>query len=302
MATLTGSLGAVPLARVECRPARPIVWLHAAQPGDGAPGWDEHGAIAAEVDGHPVGHAAYARIYGPRAECSLDVDDAYWHEGLPQILLANLCSEAAAVGIRTFVVRARASDLRLLALLQEQFAARHARDGAQLTIELPTAFAAASGWTTDPDWRSAPMALDRRVPRLVGMSTSVPTFARTRVGDVMRGPVITCGPETPIQLVAQTMAHEHVHAIVVTGIERTAWGVVTSLDVAAAASTGAIGDIARDVAGTEPVTVDEDTPLSEAARIMVEHQVNHLLVADRAGHPLGIVSTSDVAARFATAE
>jgi CBS domain-containing protein len=113
----------------------------------------------------------------------------------------------------------------------------------------------------------------------------------------MQAPVITCGPETPIQLVARMMADEHVHAA--TGIERTAWGVVTPLDVAAAAATDAVEDVARDVAATEPVTISAGTPLSEAARVMVEHQVNHLLAADPDGRPAGVVSTSDIARLFA---
>jgi CBS domain-containing protein len=128
---------------------------------------------------------------------------------------------------------------------------------------------------------------------------SSPIFTTVRVADVMHGPVVSCGPETPIQLVAQTMADAQVHAVVVTGIEGTAWGVVTALDIAAAAAAQAIGDVARDVAATEPVVVSADTPLAEAARVMSEHQVNHLLVADADGRPAGIVSTSDVARSFA---
>lgn len=69
---------------------------------------------------------------------------------------------------------------------------------------------------------------------------------------------------------------------------------VTALDVATAAATDAIEDIARDVAVTEPVTVSADALLSEAARGMVEHRVNHLLVTDADGRPAGVVST-DVA-------
>ena len=45
-----------------------------------------------------------------------------------------------------------------------------------------------------------------------------------------------------------------------------------------------------------------DTLLSEAARVMVEHQVNHLLVADADGRPASVVSTTDVARRFAPTE
>ncbi|MEA2186404.1 MAG: hypothetical protein QOK16_1415 [Solirubrobacteraceae bacterium] len=41
------------------------------------------------------------------------------------------------------------------------------------------------------------------------------TWLRTQVADVIHEPVITFGPETPIQLVARTMAEQHgcvVHA------------------------------------------------------------------------------------------
>jgi hypothetical protein len=70
---------------------------------------------------------------------TLDMDEAFWHRGLPELLLARLCARAASAGISTFVIRARASDVRLLALLREQFAAREMRDGAHVDLELPTA-------------------------------------------------------------------------------------------------------------------------------------------------------------------
>jgi len=133
------------------------------------------------------------------------------------------------------------------------------------------------------------------------MTTPASTFTEALVADVMHGPVITCSPETPIQLVAQTMADEHVHAIVVTGIEGTAWGVLTALDIAAAAATEGTDYVAREVAATEPVTISVFMSLSEAARVMVEHQVNHVLVTDSGGRPVGVVSTGDVARHFATA-
>jgi CBS domain-containing protein len=133
---------------------------------------------------------------------------------------------------------------------------------------------------------------------LACMPTSAPNLVSALVADVMRGPVITCAPETPLTTVAQMMSDDHVHAVVVTGIEGTAWGVVTALDLATAAAEA--GDVARDVAATEPVVVEADTPLSEAARIMVEHQVNHLLVTGADGSPVGVVSTTDVARSLAS--
>ena len=262
---------------------------------------EEHAAVVAEAGGRTVGRAAYARVYGPRALLTLDVDEAFWHRGLRELLLARLCARAACAGISTFVIRARAADVRLVALLRAQFAARGTRDGAHVDLELPTAIMARSGWTTDPNTRSAPMPATTPAPTLATMSTAS-AFATTRVADVMRSPVITCSPKTPIHLIAQAMAEEHVHAVVVTGIERTTWSVVTALDLAAAASTDATELVARDIAATAPVTATADMPLPLAARVMVEHQVNHLIVADADGRPAGIVSTIDIARSFAGAQ
>lgn len=270
--------------------------------GAGALGDERACIVADDADGRRVGRVAYRRVYGPRAVLTLDVGEELWHSGLPAVLIVRICLRAARVGITTLLARVPARDMALLALLREDFAAYERRDGAHVDVELSTAVAAPSGWTTERDGRSSPMEHGAAPPRFTAMSTIASNFAAARVADVMHGPVITCGPETPIPVVARTMADEQVHAVVVTGIELTAWGVVTALDVAAAAATNATDDVARDVAATEPVTVNADTPLSEAARVMVEHQVNHLLVEDADGHPVGIVSTSDVARRFATVE
>jgi GNAT superfamily N-acetyltransferase len=101
--------------------------------GDGA-------SLAAEDrDGRVVGRVSYRRLYGPRAALTLEVDEAFWHRGLPRVLLTDACEAAAACGISTFLVRVRASDVRLLALLREEFAARESRDGDFADVELATA-------------------------------------------------------------------------------------------------------------------------------------------------------------------
>ena len=103
-------------------------------------GAEEWGAVAAaDLCGRRVAHGAYTPVYGPRAALELDVDAAYWHGGLPELVLASLCADAAGCGISTFLMRVAASDVRLLALLRAEFAARETRDGACVDIELPTA-------------------------------------------------------------------------------------------------------------------------------------------------------------------
>lgn len=107
---------------------------------------DEHIAVVAQVGGHVAGQASYQRIYGPRAMLSLDVDDAFWRHGTPQLLIAALAERASLLGIGTFRMRVRASDLRLLAMLREDFGARGARDGGYVELEFPAT--GRSRWTT----------------------------------------------------------------------------------------------------------------------------------------------------------
>jgi GNAT superfamily N-acetyltransferase len=99
----------------------------------------ERAGIAADIEGgRTVGRVCYRRVYGLRAEMQLEVDDAYWHRGVPELLLARLCVLATCTGISTFLARMPAYDGRLLTLLREAFGARESRDGAYVEIELST--------------------------------------------------------------------------------------------------------------------------------------------------------------------
>jgi CBS-domain-containing membrane protein len=55
---------------------------------------------------------------------------------------------------------------------------------------------------------------------------------------------------------------------------------------------------AADAAATEIVTVEPSTPLSDAARLMLEHRSAHLVVISD-GHPAGVVSSLDIAGALA---
>lgn len=215
-------------------------------------------------------------------------DEAVLHQEALKAAIASLARHRGA--------RPR-STVRQIGLQRMMRSRRHGRPPAPEPPPSPTNVTSGGNYGrrravhTDDGWRGRTYAQT--------MSNHLPGFAGARVGHVMHAPVVTCPPETPIQDVARAMAEDHLHAVVVTGIELTPWGVVTALDVAAAAATNATEEVARHVAAGEPVTVNVDTPLSEAARVMVEHQVNHVLVVDADGRPAGIVSTSDVVRRFA---
>ncbi|MDX6681412.1 MAG: hypothetical protein QOG94_1451 [Solirubrobacteraceae bacterium] len=113
------------------------VWLRAVDDAAATPG-ERATLVARDADGRALGSVAYARVYGPRAELSLEVDAALWHRGLPELLVAGACASAARFGISTFLARVPAADVRLLALLRERFAARESRDGATVAVEFAT--------------------------------------------------------------------------------------------------------------------------------------------------------------------
>ena len=133
----------------------------------------------------------------------------------------------------------------------------------------------------------------------------MPAFERASVTDVMRPGVMSCSPDAPLIQVAQTMATHHVHCVVVGGMthdhaggEHLVWGLVSDMDIVRAAELGVEGRTAGDAARTELVTVEPATPLAEAARLMEAHHTAHLLVM-RGEHPVGVVSSLDIAAALA---
>jgi CBS domain-containing protein len=139
-------------------------------------------------------------------------------------------------------------------------------------------------------------------------SDRAPALEHAVVEDVMRRGIISCGPETDLITVARAMASNHVHAVVVSGTEPNAsgaehltWGLITALDLVAAALPAVGSPDAGGLANTEILTVDAGEPLARAAQLMVEHELSHLLVVEDA-LPVGIVSTLDVAGCLAWGE
>ena len=113
--------------------------------------------------------------------------------------------------------------------------------------------------------------------------------------------VITCLPRASLRDVARTMSSLRVHAVVVWGDEEDdsegAWGLVSDIDLVAAAAQRALtAQSAVGVAGTPVVTVHDNDTLEHAAELMRENAVTHLVVlADGVERPAGILSTLDVA-------
>lgn len=126
-------------------------------------------------------------------------------------------------------------------------------------------------------------------------------LAHVHVQDAMHTGMLTTDPTTPLRVVARLMAEQRVHAVAVADADhaRRPWGIITDLEVAAAAAED-VDETAGEAAKHEVVTISATDSLSWAAHQMIEHGASHLVVVDLGtGHPIGIISTLDVAAAYA---
>ena len=78
-----------------------------------------------------------------------------------------------------------------------------------------------------------------------------PEFDSATVLDAMRLGVVTVAPETPLREVARVMATYRIHAVVVSEIEGDRpWGIVSDLDLVAAADKDFAKVRAQDILGS----------------------------------------------------
>ena len=136
---------------------------------------------------------------------------------------------------------------------------------------------------------------------------SYPDLEQLRVVAAMHPGLISCSLDTPLRGVARMMATYRVHAILVTahGEEELPggglWGIISDADLLRAAEEGNLdAQTARTVAVTPVLTVASSDELGQAARLMLEHDVSHLVVIEsHSGRPFGVISRLDIARALA---
>ena len=154
----------------------------------------------------------------------------------------------------------------------------------------------------------------------------------TTVRQVMQGPVITLGPETPLAELHHVMVEAGIHGVPVVDGTGEVLGMVTSTDLltfgldfddeatppaavdylaglleyspdeardlAPAVGARFAGRTVADVMTEEVVTVDVEAPVRAAAEALSRHQI-HRVVATEDGRVAGIVSSLDLVALLA---
>lgn len=133
--------------------------------------------------------------------------------------------------------------------------------------------------------------------------TRQPRIKAFLVADAMHQGVFTCERETPLSEVAATMTERLIHCVVVesgSGELGPPWGVVSDLDLIAAATVRDLDDqTAGGSAATPVVMVTPGETLERAAQLMTEHSTSHLIVVGDHHLPVGVLSTLDIAAMLA---
>ena len=127
-----------------------------------------------------------------------------------------------------------------------------------------------------------------------------------RVADAMHWGLVNCRSDASLKSVAALMNDERVHCVVVIDDPsdvRSLWGVISDLDLIAAASVRRLTEQeAGGTAMTPAVTVGPGEHLEHAAYLMTKHGVAHLVVVDPIEQrPVGVLSTLDLAAALSVA-
>jgi hypothetical protein len=104
-----------------------------------ADGTDHIGLIALDSRSAIIGHAACARLYGPRGEVAVEVHEGHRQLGLASLLLRRLACDAQRAGIRTLVAEVLPDNHEMLAVFHDEFhAGAHHADGA-VEVDFPSA-------------------------------------------------------------------------------------------------------------------------------------------------------------------
>ncbi len=133
---------------------------------------------------------------------------------------------------------------------------------------------------------------------VTGVTSGAVVLEAFTVRDAMHEGVLSCSADAPLSAVAELMAEQGVHCIVVTDADdASVWGVISDLDLVAAAGVRDLGEqCAGASAASAALAIRPDETLQRAAQMMTEHATAHLLVVDRvSGQPVGVLSTLDIA-------
>ncbi len=129
------------------------------------------------------------------------------------------------------------------------------------------------------------------------------------VRDLMHRGLITCRQNAALGQVAVLLTQHHVHALAVVDRDNRPIGLLSDFDLMAGEWLSADSEslaamrklCAGDLMSYPIISVDAEAPLNEAARLLIEKDVNRLVVTEN-GKPVAMLSGSDFVASIARSE
>ena len=130
------------------------------------------------------------------------------------------------------------------------------------------------------------------------------------VRDRMSSPVVTVAPDTPFQEALQLMRDHGFRRLPVVDTKDTLVGIVSERDLLHAEPSSAtslsIWEVhyllwkiqVRELMTKDVITTTSDTPIEDAASLMVTHRIGGLPVVDDHGRVIGIITETDIFKTF----
>jgi len=110
-----------------------------------------------------------------------------------------------------------------------------------------------------------------------------------KVSDIMISPVVVTQKNRTIGHAKELLERKHINAIPVLSMEGKIEGIITATDVIREADNEIL---VENIMATKTHVVGIDSGVKDAAKMMLKHQVHHLVAMDE-GQVVGIVSSMD---------
>jgi CBS domain-containing protein len=116
------------------------------------------------------------------------------------------------------------------------------------------------------------------------------------VGIMTKNNFITATPKSKVSDIALTMIGGEVSGLPVVDKDKKLIGLVTEFDILRAVKQGKdINDLsAEDIMTKNPITVNEDTAVTDITNILETKNIIRVMVVDKSGKLVGIVSRRDI--------
>lgn len=118
------------------------------------------------------------------------------------------------------------------------------------------------------------------------------------VRDWMSSPVVVVDPDSSVKYALTLMRRRKIHSVVVDVSEKNpAYGIVTTTDIRdkiVAEGRNPAETTVREIMSGPIITGKPDWTLMECSKVMQEHCIHHLPIADESGALIGLISATDI--------